>query len=224
MTDPQQPAAQPPHQILIVEDQEETSRRLSEAINACAGLSVCRVAHCVDEGMQALFDLKPRIVLTDLGLPDGSGIEMILGVGAADWQCDSLVFSVFGDERRVLSAIRAGAKGYILKNSSIRSISEDILSVIAGGSPISPQIARHLLSIVIDQQAPVTAQEGDIRLTEREDEILTAVARGYKRAEIAQQLNISIGTVGNHINNIYKKLEVSSNIEAVLLATKMGLL
>lgn len=217
-------ATQIPHRVLILEDHHQTSIRLSEAVKACDLLSICGTAYMLDDGLKKLFELRPRVVLTDLGLPDGSGIEMIKAVMATDWACDALVISVFGDERRVISAISAGAKGYILKNSGTETIADDVLSVIEGGSPISPQIARYLLSMVADQQAPLMAKEKNISLTKREHEILTIVARGYTRAEIGQQLNISAGTVGNHINNIYKKLEVGSNTQAVSRATKMGII
>ena len=217
-------ATQIPHRVLILEDHHQTSIRLSEAVKACDRLSICDTAYMLDDGLKKLFELRPRVVLTDLGLPDGSGIEMIKAVMATDWECDALVISVFGDERRVISAISAGAKGYILKNSGTETIADDVLSVIEGGSPISPQIARYLLSMVADQQAPRMAREKNISLTKREHEILTIVARGYTRAEIGQQLNISAGTVGNHINNIYKKLEVGSNTQAVSRATKMGII
>lgn len=212
--------------ILIVEDQIQTSYRLREAIMASPDLTVCAVTHTLDSGMNALFDQRPRLVLTDLGLPDGSGIDMIKAVGQTDWQCDSLVISVFGDEKRVIEAIRAGAKGYILKSSGVESIAEDVRAVMSGGSPISPKIARHLLSMVNDVSAMGggDSRHHEIKLTQRETEILGAVARGYKRAEIGSNFGISVGTVGNHINNIYKKLEVGSNIEAVSLATKMGIL
>ena len=212
------------HDILIVEDREETSRRLRAAIDGSDDLAVCHVAHTVQDGLDALFETRPRLVLTDLGLPDGSGIEIVKAVIETDWTCAALVISVFGDEARVLSAIGAGARGYILKNSGTDTIADDIRAVLEGGSPISPQIARYFLTLVTDHQRVEQIQSGDIDLTQREREILAIVARGYKRAEIGKQLGISVGTVGNHIHNIYKKLKVSSNIEAVSRATKMGIL
>lgn len=213
-----------PSSVLIVEDQVQTCLRLKDAIDSSPELTACAVAHNLDAGLNALFDHKPRLVLTDLGLPDGTGLDIIKAATQADWICESLVISVFGDEKRVVDAIRVGAKGYILKNSDERSISDDILSVLNGGCPISPQIARHLLTLVNDLKVQDDSNETAIHLTSRETEILRGVSRGYKRAEIGKSLGISIGTVGNHINNIYKKLEVNSNIEAVSLATKMGLL
>lgn len=213
-----------PDQILIIEDQRETSVRLQQTISKISNLHVCGIAHDLDAGLNALYDLKPRLVLTDLGLPDGSGIEIIKAAAHADWHCDSLVISIFGDEYRVLEAISAGAKGYILKNSDNKMIGEDIQTVLSGGCPLSPQIAHYLLSLVKMHHTPLDGAQMQITLTDREQEILADVARGYKRAEIGEKLNITVGTVGNHINRIYKKLEVGSNIEAISKATKLGFL
>ena len=213
-----------PHSVLVVEDRREIALRLQSAIEKHPGLAVCGLADDVDSGLNLLFEHRPRIVLVDLGLPDGSGIEVIKAAAGADWTCEALVVSIFGDEARVIDALRAGARGYVLKSGTLASIGNDVLSVIEGGSPISPQIARHLLAMV-GSSAGGSAEGGpEIDLTNRETEILNAVAKGYKRREIAERLGISTGTVGNHINNIYQKLNVNSNTEAIARATRMGLL
>lgn len=209
--------------VLIIEDRPDIADNLCAAVAATQGIEVAAVAGDLDRGLQLLFELRPRILLVDIGLPDGSGVEAIRAASQADWQVDALVISVFGDEARVIEAIRAGAKGYVLKSGHLAHIGEDIQSVLDGGSPISPAIARHLLAVLNDpRDAP--APEGASVLTNRETEILRAVARGYKRHEIAAQLGISAGTVGNHITSIYRKLEVSSNIEAVAIASRAGML
>ena len=210
--------------MLIVEDHDHTATRLKRDVARHPKLSVCAVASGLHSGLTFLNQYKPRVVLCDLGLPDGDGIDLIKAVATCEWECDSLVISVFGDEERVLAAIRAGANGYILKNSSERDICEDILSVVVGGSPISPKIARRLLTLVGENESYKPVPKGNMLLTRRETEILHAVAKGFKRHEIAEELSISAGTVGNHINNIYKKLEVSSSIDALSRANKMGLL
>ncbi|SOH93973.1 DNA-binding response regulator, NarL/FixJ family, contains REC and HTH domains [Monaibacterium marinum] len=209
--------------VLIVEDRIHTADRLCAAVNAHPKLTVIGEAHLVERGLELLQQLRPRLLLTDLGLPDGSGVDLIRAASAADWDCDSLVVSVFGDEHRVISAIRAGARGYILKSAPSMDIGESMQSIIEGGSPMSPQIARFLLNLV-GPERPDGMENADIGLTQREQEVLQAVARGYRRQEIADRLSISVGTVGNHVNAIYRKLEVSSNIEAVIQATRMGLL
>lgn len=212
------------NKVLIVEDKIEIASRIKSAVERSDELEVSGVAGDVDTGLKYLFERKPRIVLVDLGLPDGSGVEIINAVAQTEWTCDALVISIFGDEARVIEALQAGAKGYLLKSGSMHSIGEDVKSVIEGGSPISPQIARHLLEMV--RQSSIS-QDNDrvvIELTGRETEILNAVAKGYKRREIGEKLGISTGTVGNHINNIYQKLNVGSNTEAIAQATRMGIL
>ena len=212
------------HSVAIVEDRPEIAIRLKNAIEESNCLSFCGIAGDVDTGLKLLFERKPRIVLVDLGLPDGSGIEIIKAISMSDWNCDALVISIFGDEARVIEALQAGAKGYVLKSGKLNDIGDDVLAVIAGGSPISPQIARHLLAMVNTHPASANHEDNKFDLTSREAEILDAVAKGYKRREIGEKLGISTGTVGNHINNIYQKLNVNSNTEAIAQATKMGLL
>lgn len=213
----------PDHSVLIIEDRPDIADNLRAAVSATDGIHVVGVAGDLDRGLQLLFELRPRVVLVDIGLPDGSGVEAVRAAAGADWQVDALVISIFGDESRVIEAIRAGAKGYVLKSGDLGGIGADIMSVLEGGSPISPAIARHLLAVLNDtSNAP--AVEDTPSLTTRETEILRGVSRGYKRHEIAAQLGIAPGTVGNHITNIYRKLEVSSNIEAVAIASKIGVL
>ena len=217
-------STEPPYAVLVVEDRVHTAFRLRDGIEKSAQLTVCGVAHDLDMAWSLFERFKPRFVLTDLGLPDGSGVEMIQAATHADWTCDSMVVSVFGDERRAMEALRAGAKGYVLKNAPIDDIGDQILNVINGGSPMSPQIARHLL-LLLDTSAGHSDQTNEtFDLTPREQEVLLLVARGYKRHEIAEKLGISVGTVGIHINNTYRKLEVTSNIEAVARASKIGLI
>ncbi|MEP3198050.1 MAG: response regulator transcription factor [Lentilitoribacter sp.] len=212
------------NKVLIVEDKVEIASRIKSAVEQSDELDVSGVAGDVDTGLKYLFERKPRIVLVDLGLPDGSGVEIINAVAQTDWKCDALVISIFGDEARVIEALQAGAKGYLLKSGSMQSIGEDVKSVIEGGSPISPQIARHLLEMVRQSSISPNNDKVVIELTGRETEILNAVAKGYKRREIGEKLGISTGTVGNHINNIYQKLNVGSNTEAIAQATRMGIL
>lgn len=212
------------NKVLIVEDKVEIASRIKSAVEQSNELEVSGVAGDIDTGLKYLFERKPRIVLVDLGLPDGSGVEIINAVAQTDWKCDALVISIFGDEARVIEALQAGAKGYLLKSGSMQSIGEDVKSVIEGGSPISPQIARHLLEMVRQSSISSDNDKVVIELTGRETEILNAVAKGYKRREIGEKLGISTGTVGNHINNIYQKLNVGSNTEAIAQATRMGIL
>lgn len=212
-----------PPLVLIVEDRHQTAEQLRREISDCEDLRAAPPVDCVEAGLEALARLRPRIVLTDLGLPDGSGLEIVRAVAKADWPCEAIVISVFGEERNVVEAIRAGARGYVLKFEVLDRAVEVVHTVLSGGSPLSPQVARHLLTLV--ERAPAPPKNGGAsELTPRECEILALVARGYKREEVAARLSISVSTVGSHINAIYRKLEVRSNIEAVARAGRLGLL
>ncbi|MEO1657813.1 MAG: response regulator transcription factor [Pseudomonadota bacterium] len=223
MTEPASPDQ--PHKVLIVDDQVLTAEHLAKGVALRDDLQLIGMGFTLEEGLKLLTEHQPRIVLVDLGLPDGSGMDILRAISKVTWPCDALVVSVFGDEKSLVTAIRAGARGYILKSSGIDHIGQQIATLIAGGSPMSPVIARRVLSLVAEGDVAQTTQEQTVEiLTAREHEILTLIARGYKRAEIASMLSIAIGTVGNHINNVYRKLEVRSNTEAVSKATKIGVL
>ena len=210
--------------ILIVEDKEAIARRLAKVIGADPKLQVVGTAGDVAAARACLRETEPRIVLVDLGLPDGSGLEVIKACKSATWECNAIVLSVFGDEERVISAIRTGASGYLQKGTDPAEIIRGIKSVLQGGAPISPQIASHLLQELSNPAAQTQRRMPPSSLTRRELEILQGISRGYKRKEVAEQHGISIGTVSNHINNIFKKLEVNSNLGAVAKAGKLGLL
>lgn len=214
----------PKNDVLIVEDVREIGRRLAAVIDELPGFSVCAIARSVREATGHLADHRPRIVLVDLGLPDGSGIEVIHSARQAEWVCDCLVISTFGDEKRVLSALQAGARGYLLKGDGPPKFDEVLHAILEGGSPISPKVARFLLKLVDGGPQLDDVCGVEMSLTQRETEILQAIKRGYKRKEIADSLQISVGTVGVHINKVYRKLEVGSNVEAILAATKRGLI
>ncbi|MGB1035172.1 MAG: response regulator transcription factor, partial [Primorskyibacter sp.] len=181
-----------PARVLIVEDKDMTAQRLARIVQQAAGLDLVGVASTLETGLAQLNMQQPDIVLVDLGLPDGNGIDIIHAASDAFWGCDAIVISIFGDEGRVVSAIQAGAKGYIQKGGAEADIVRSIESLRAGGSPISPQIARHLLTMLAQGRIETADARGaDHGLTARETEVLRAVSRGFKRQEIADQMKIS---------------------------------
>ena len=210
--------------VLLVEDDAVTRARLVDAIARRPELELLGAAANCAEAREHLRKRLPRVLLTDLGLPDGNGIELIREVeGKPD--VDAMVITVFGDERHVVSAIEAGATGYLLKDSGADEIGDAVGRLIAGGSPISAKIARHLVrrfQSPADPQQPVAA--GGAALTEREREVLERMAKGFNYAEVARSLDMSPNTVTSHIKNIYRKLAVHSRAEAVFEATQMGLI
>ena len=179
------------------------------------------------------------VLLTDLGLPDGSGLQVIRHARQRHPECEPLVISMFGDEDNVLASIEAGALGYIHKDAAPDDIAQTILEMKAGASPISPMIARRVLSkyLALQSKRPVAlensaqpaietiASSADKELlTKREHEVLELIARGFSYAEIARLKTLSVHTVQTHIKGLYAKLAVHSKSEAVFEATRMGLL
>lgn len=212
--------------IGIIEDHLETRDRLKRMINQHDQLNVSAEAGNMVEGHKMLRDEKLDVLLVDLGLPDGSGIDLIAEAAEKSPNTDIMVVTVFGDERNVIRAIEAGASGYLLKDGTNEYISDAILQLIDGGSPISPNIARHILArfkapAAIDPEPEL--EEDKPSLTPRELDVLKLIAKGFRYEEIGDILDISYHTVTSHIKQIYRKLSVHSRGEAVFEATRLGI-
>jgi DNA-binding NarL/FixJ family response regulator len=210
--------------VLLVEDHPETRERLANAVREHPQLQlVAAVENCAIAN-KSLDEQTPDVMLTDLGLPDGSGLDLIRRVAAMQGNTEIMVITVFGDEKHVLSAIEAGASGYLLKDGTSDYIGDSIIQMMNGESPVSPAIARHLLKRFRTIQTKTTAKDTDSpKLTPRESEILQYVAKGFSFTEVANLINVSPHTVTHHIKNIYKKLAVCSRAEAVYEAMQLGL-
>jgi DNA-binding NarL/FixJ family response regulator len=195
--------------IIIVEDEPEFRRRFVQIVENEPSMKLVGAASNKREA-QAIIDRESfEVMLIDLGLPDGSGIELIRQVSQKKPDVDIMVVTVFGDEQHVVSSIEAGATGYILKDSAPADVISCIRLLRAGGSPVSPA------------RLPGTEQNP---LSARETEILQLLAKGMSFNEIGDILGISPHTVTAHIKKIYRKLAVHSRGEAVYEATQMGLL
>ncbi len=215
--------------VLIVEDEPEFMLRFSKAVwvdpalNLVAAVSTGRAA-------QAMLDAeRPEVMLIDLGLPDMNGVDVIRYAAAHHPACDVLVVTMFGDDQHVLASIEAGATGYLLKDATAEQIVASIHEVRAGGSPISPGIARRVLGRFRLATTPTPGSEPDRAgkpspLTERETELLRLTAKGLSFDTIGQIMGISSHTVVAHVKKIYRKLAVHSRAEAVYEAGQLGLL
>jgi DNA-binding NarL/FixJ family response regulator len=214
------------HSILLVEDDPATRARLARAIERHPKLRLTGEAGSVREGIAELDRGAPDVLLADLGLPDGSGIDLIREVRRRRYSTESMVITVFGDEKHVVAAIEAGASGYLLKDGTSEYVGESILELLDGGSPISPAIARHLLRRFRESPDPTRAPDGAEApsLTDREDEVLSLLVKGFTFPEIGKLLGISAHTVTTHVKHIYEKLEVRSRAEAVYEALQLGIL
>jgi DNA-binding NarL/FixJ family response regulator len=213
--------------VLIVEDEPEFLRRFSDAVTGDPGLRLLAAVSTGRAGLAMLDAQPPDVMLVDLGLPDLDGVELIRHAARHHPGCDVLVVTMFGDDRHVLSSIEAGATGYLLKDAGGDRIASSIHELRAGGSPISPSIARRVLARfriapVGPPQAPARSEASP--LSARETEILRLVAKGFGFETVGEVLGISPHTVVTHVKKIYHKLAVHSRGEAVYEAGQMGLL
>lgn len=187
---------------------------------------VAAVGTCREARAALAADAHLDVVLVDLGLPDGDGVQLIRAIRARPSPPEVMVVSVFGDEAHVVAALEAGATGYLLKDASPVDVGTAIVDLLAGGSPISPAIARHLLQRlqVAEEPAGAGPRPPVPDLTARERDVLEVLAKGFTFEEAAGILGISFHTVAGHVKHIYTKLAVSSRSEAVYEATQLGLL
>ncbi len=168
------------------------------------------------------------VFLVDLGLPDGRGEDMLRALALAKPDAELLVFTVFGDESRLIAALQMGATGYVLKGCSSEELIDAIEQIREGGAPISPLLARLLLKQFRSAgpgHGGLSAGDADGPvLSERETDVLKLVAQGYVNKEIAIRLGIGPATVSTHIKNLYKKLAVRTRVQVVKVAQERGLI
>lgn len=223
--------------LLVLED-EPHWQKVIEDIAAAGKLEIVKVCANLADGLAAIKAIDFDVLIADLGLPDGTGINAIRMARRTRPEADVLVATVFADERSVVSAIYAGAAGYILKDSTPDEWMTALADLRAGHSPLSPKIARYILRRL---QEPARARKlGEIepplppkseivadvteQLSSRETEVLQLVAKGFSLVEVARILHVSHTTTRTHARNIYRKLEVNSRGEAVFEASRLGLL
>ncbi len=206
---------------LIIEDDPATTERLKAVLAKSADIQLVGVAESVASGRTLIAKGGYDVLLCDLGLPDGSGIDLIRASTKLHPESDVIVVTIFANQSRVIDSIKAGAKGYLLKDQKLEECAESIREIRRGGSPISPIIARQLLRRMVPEQ-PERPLKG--ALSAREEEVLNLLARGFSYAEIAGVLALKGSSVGTYVKRIYKKLEVNSRSEAVFEAANRGII
>jgi DNA-binding NarL/FixJ family response regulator len=203
--------------VMLVEDDAPIRERMAAALGDDDGLDLVGMAATLADARLLCARLRPMVLITDLMLPDGSGIDLIREVRANDPAAEIMVVSALGNDQSVLEAVEAGAGGYILKDATSLDLSNAVRELVAGHSPISSSIARTIVRRV-QRSAAGTAAPAAPKLTAREMDILWGIAKGYTYNDLADALGISRNTVPTHIKNIYRKLEVKSRSEAVFVA------
>jgi len=198
--------------IAIVEDLDEVRDGLKNFLALSQDFKVLDTFKTAEEALYDIPKLNPDIVIMDISLPGMNGIECIRQVKDKSPSTQFMMFTVYENDEKVFEALKAGAAGYLLKNTGLVQLIESLKELHNGGSPMSANIARKLVTVFREQQkesAPV-----DI-LSNRENNILQLLAKGLLYKEIAEQLSISVSTVRQHIHHIYEKLHVQNRTEAI---------
>lgn len=205
---------------LILDDVADSQAWLSQALAvAFPGIALHCAGNLAEARSWMAAHSAPDLALIDLGLPDGSGVELIAELNQAGSPTLCVVASIFDDNQHLFPALRAGAQGYLLKDQPLPHIIELLKGISEGRPPLSPSIARKMLGYF--QPGPKTEH---VKLSERENEVLRCIAKGLTMPEAARLLGLSSHTVSGYVKDIYRKLNVSSRAEAALTAHQMGII
>lgn len=198
--------------LAIVEDLDEVRDGLKNFISLSQDFKVLDTFKTAEEAAYDLPKLKPDIVIMDINLPGMNGIECIRQIKDKTPNTQFMMFTVYENDEKVFEALKAGASGYLLKNTGLVQLIESLKELHNGGSPMSANIARKLVTLFRSEQKETTNLE---ILSSRENEILLLLTKGLLYKEIAEQLSISVSTVRQHIHHIYEKLHVQNRTEAI---------
>jgi len=205
--------------LVIVEDDPLLLENLTLLLSGEGGITVAGSYRSAEDALKLLRNARPEVMLTDIGLPGMSGVDLIKKAKEEMPELEIMAHTVYEDRENVFSAIKAGASGYILKGSTPREIIESIHSLYKGGAPMSPKIARKIIHEFQDE-----ATNDQFLLTPREIEIAKRVEEGLTYKEIGERLNISTHTVHTHIKKIYEKLQAKDRSDAIIKARKRGII
>jgi DNA-binding NarL/FixJ family response regulator len=200
-----------PIKVCIVEDLKEIREGLISLLTLDERFELLAAFPDAEKAAEELVAWQPDIVIMDINLPGMNGIDCIKKVKNECPASQFIMFTIYEDDEKVFEALSAGASGYILKKTSLTKITESLLELRQGGSPMSTSIARK----VIDRFHSKSASDKMTQLTLRENEVLQLLAKGLLYKEIAAKLSITTGTVRQHIHNIYHKLHVQNRTEAI---------
>jgi DNA-binding NarL/FixJ family response regulator len=203
-----------PITLAIVEDLDEVREGLSNFLALSPEFKILGTFKTAEEAMEAIPRLQPDIVIMDISLPGMNGIECVRQAGSGNSRTQFMMFTVYENDEKVFEALKAGASGYLLKNTGLVHLIEALKELHQGGSPMSANIARKLVN-AFQQPAQKESLPEMAILSPRENETLQLLARGLLYKEIADQLHISTSTVRQHIHRIYEKLHVQNRTEAI---------
>lgn len=217
--------------IAIVDDKQALRNALKERLNAFNNYKVLFTAENGKDFLEKMVDarklIEPDVILMDIDMPIMNGIEAVSQGKDRYPNSKYLMLTIFDEDEKIFSAIKAGADGYLLKDEPIEKIKEAIINLLNNeGAPMSPSIARRALKLLmnanIDIHEPAFCSELDYKLTEREKQILLKLIDGLEYKEIAELMDVSPNTVRNHVTKIYKKLHVTTRAQAMKLFSNKG--
>lgn len=208
-------------EVVVIEDQREIREGLAILINSMGDYRCTRGFACMEDALPALEAQEASVALVDIGLPGMSGIEGTRLLKARHPAMLVLILTIYKDDGRIFEAICAGACGYLLKTTLPAQLLESIREAVAGGAPMSPEIARRVIELFRVHHPPA---EADHRLSPQEMQLLRLLGEGHYYKTAAVEMNLSVHTVIFHIKNIYHKLHVHSKSEAVAKALREGLI
>jgi DNA-binding NarL/FixJ family response regulator len=210
-----------PVRVVIVEDLREVREGLAMLIGGTNGFRCAGSYRTMEEALAALADSRPDVILTDIGLPGMDGIQGIPLLRERLPGVPILALTVHDDQANVFNAICAGASGYLLKNTAPARLLESLREVMAGGAPMSPEVARRVITVFRQFRPP---ERASYHLTPQETELLKLMVEGHHYKTAAREMNISTHTVSFHLKHVYEKLQVHSKTEAVAKALREHLI
>ena len=211
--------------ILLLEDLPEIRAWMRNLVLQVFPGATISESSRVHDAIELVGAVKFDLALIDLGLPDGSGVDVVTKLRDIQPETQSVVVTIHDDDEHLFPALQAGAYGYILKEQARELIIEQLQRISSGEPPLSPSIARRVMAYFAakSKPQPMSAALPHVSLTDRETEVLLRVAKGYTLPEIGVQLTLSRHTIADYVKQIYRKLNVSSRAEAALEAQRMGL-
>ena len=209
--------------VCLVDDQTLVRQGIRSLLDLAGDIDIA--AECVDgaEAVRLIPQVKPDVVLLDLRMPGMNGLDVLNALSEANALPPTIILTTFDDDQLVLAGIKAGARGYLLKDVSLEQLVEAVKTVAAGGSLVAPAVTQRLLAGVGRINNQFNSLERPDPLTERETEILRLMSGGFSNKEIANSLGVAEGMVKNHVSNILSKLGVRDRTRAVLKALEIGI-
>lgn len=209
--------------VCLVDDQNLVRQGIRSLLELSDDIEVIAEARDGVEAIEMIPRIKPDVVLLDMRMPGLSGLDVLQQLSADGTLPPTVILTTFDDDQLVLAGIKAGARGYLLKDVSLQQLVDAVKAVAGGGSLVAPVVTQRLLSGLERMKNEFSSLDRPDPLTERETEILRLMASGYSNKEIANSLGVAEGTVKNHVSNILSKLGVRDRTRAVLKAFEIGI-